>query len=340
MPEHNEVRSPAQTLPHISKDLSIAANSVSKAFATIDQKSFAQTLPRISKDMSIAANSMSKAFATIDQVKLSSQLTAAIELPSALKAVASLSSDLRNMRSSLGGQSALSAALESLRSPLFPQMSAVERVLASTRAFESSALQSLRTPDVPYLWFKNTLRSPYYHTPDQLRPPIPLPVKPSIRSDSQVLPDEHIPLSSGETLYWLEKFDALVTDIGLRRACRRLFAHGFYSDAVRMATIYVDNMVRDKSGCVDKYGAKLMWHVFDHDKPILKLNKFETLSEKNEQKGYRQIYAGVMTGIRNPLSHEHDLAYKADVALERLVMANHLMRMLDAATKVDPEASG
>ena len=314
MPEHNEVRSPAQTLPHISKDLSIAPNTVSKALATMYGP------------------------------QIFSQLTAASELTSALEAVRAatgLNSNLRNLIRVLDGQSALSSALESLRSPLFPHVSTVERVLASTRAFESSTLRNLRTPDVLYLWFQKTLRSPKYHTSDQLRPPVPLPVKPSIRPDSQVLPDEHIPLSSEERLYWLEKFDALVTDRGLRRACRGLFEHGFYSDAVRMATLYVDNMVRDKSGWVgEKYGVDMMRQVFRPKNPILKLNNMETRSEKDEQDGYMQIYAGVMMGIRNPLCHEHDLAYEADVALELLVMANHLMRKLATATKVDPESGG
>ena len=46
------------------------------------------------------------------------------------------------------------------------------------------------------------------------------------------------------------------------------------------------------------------------------------------------IFAGSMTGIRNPRAHEHDLVDEPEVALELLALANHLMRKLDAATKI------
>ena len=46
------------------------------------------------------------------------------------------------------------------------------------------------------------------------------------------------------------------------------------------------------------------------------------------------IFAGVMAGIRNPRAHEHEIADDAEVALEMLIIANHLMRKLDQATSV------
>ena len=50
-----------------------------------------------------------------------------------------------------------------------------------------------------------------------------------------------------------------------------------------------------------------------------------------------KIFAGSMTGIRNPRAHQHDLMDDPEVALELLGLANHLMRKLDAATKNEPE---
>ena len=100
-------------------------------------------------------------------------------------------------------------------------------------------------------------------------------------------------------------------------------------EAVERAFIYVSNKVKWKSGLVDKDGADLMRAAFSANSPALMLNEFKTISHKNEQRGYMDIFAGVMTGIRNPRAHEHDLVDSPDVALELLIIANHLMRKIN-----------
>ena len=50
------------------------------------------------------------------------------------------------------------------------------------------------------------------------------------------------------------------------------------------------------------------------------------------------LFAGSMTGVRNPRAHEYKLTDEPEVALELLILANHLMRKLQAATKSQPEA--
>ena len=72
---------------------------------------------------------------------------------------------------------------------------------------------------------------------------------------------------------------------------------------------------------------------FSANSPVLILNAFESASDRDEQQGYMDIFAGSMTGIRNPRAHQHDLMDKPEVALELLVLANHLKRKLDEATK-------
>ena len=44
------------------------------------------------------------------------------------------------------------------------------------------------------------------------------------------------------------------------------------------------------------------------------------------------IFEGTMTGIRNPRAHECDLEDSAEEALEMLVIASHLIRMLKRST--------
>ena len=51
------------------------------------------------------------------------------------------------------------------------------------------------------------------------------------------------------------------------------------------------------------------------------------------------MFAGAMTGIRNPRAHEHELKDDPKVALELLALANHLMGELGAATKNDMQSN-
>jgi hypothetical protein len=55
---------------------------------------------------------------------------------------------------------------------------------------------------------------------------------------------------------------------------------------------------------VDGDGASLVGQALGGDSPRLRVNKFQTETEKNEQKGLEQILRGVYQGIRNPRSHE------------------------------------
>lgn len=131
----------------------------------------------------------------------------------------------------------------------------------------------------------------------------------------------------------LARFDRLVTSSPLRTASRTLFADQHYARAVEEAFKRLNNEVKYKSGLVDSDGEGLMRTVFSVDSPILRLNDLHSTSEKDEQRGYMNIFAGVMAGIRNPRAHEDSLRDEEDVALELLTVANHLMRRLEGATR-------
>ena len=77
----------------------------------------------------------------------------------------------------------------------------------------------------------------------------------------------------------------------------------------------------------------MMMAVFERAKPILRINAGKTQSDGDEQDGYKFIFAGAMLGIRNPRSHLHDVNDEAAVAIEMLVLANHLMRVTERAVK-------
>ena len=133
---------------------------------------------------------------------------------------------------------------------------------------------------------------------------------------------------TGEKPCWFALFDALIKDDGLRRSCRSLFADGYYALAVQRAYIYIDNWVSNRSGRDDKDGADLMRTVFSPKNPVLKLNNLQSRSGENQQQGYMHIFEGAMIGIRNPRVHEYAIEDTPGEALEMLVLANHLMRML------------
>ena len=159
----------------------------------------------------------------------------------------------------------------------------------------------------------------------------------SIQADVNVaglgLSRTHTDFSIAQSRSLVHQFDELVTSQDLTNASRQLFVDGHYANAVENAFKCLNNAVKEKSGLsVD--GDGLMTQAFSANSPILKLNSFQSQSDQNEQRGYMQIFAGVMTGIRNPRAHEHEIVDDPEVALEMLIIANHLMRKLENSTLV------
>ena len=128
-------------------------------------------------------------------------------------------------------------------------------------------------------------------------------------------------------------YDALISDTPLIKATRRLFRDGHYPQAVTEAYKVVNNTTKDKAGYAGRDGTPMMMVVYDRDKPVLRLNAGKSMPDLDEQEGYKFIFAGAMLGIRNPRSHLHDVSDEATVALEMLVMANHLMRVTARAVR-------
>ena len=126
-----------------------------------------------------------------------------------------------------------------------------------------------------------------------------------------------------------ELYDHIVTHEQIRDVSRKRFLDGYYSDAVVEGFKCLNNAVKDKSGRTALDGADLMRTVFSANSPILKLNVFQSQSDRNEQLGYMDIFAGSMTGIRNPRAHDHQIVDEPKKALDILVLANHLMQMLE-----------
>jgi uncharacterized protein (TIGR02391 family) len=112
------------------------------------------------------------------------------------------------------------------------------------------------------------------------------------------------------------------------------FASGHFADSVEAAFKAVNERVKKvvlaKTG--QEYdGADLMGRAFSLKKPILLLGDLSTVTGQNMQVGYLQIFAGSMTGIRNPKAHEN-IEIDAARAIHFLFLASLLMAKLDEAT--------
>lgn len=111
------------------------------------------------------------------------------------------------------------------------------------------------------------------------------------------------------------------------------FDSGHFADAVEAALKEVNNrvkmFVKNKTG-EELDGAPLMTRAFSLKSPVIALDDLATESGRNVQLGYMQIFAGSMTGIRNPKAHAN-ITISAERALQFLTLASLLMEKLDEA---------
>jgi uncharacterized protein (TIGR02391 family) len=111
----------------------------------------------------------------------------------------------------------------------------------------------------------------------------------------------------------------------------KLFDDGHFSQATFEAFKFLDKKVKKISG-VNETGFKLMMAAFNEKEPKIKLNELKTTSDTDEQLGYRYIFAGSMTAIRNPRGHEL-VVDQIDTCLDHLSVASVLLRKLEARRK-------
>jgi uncharacterized protein (TIGR02391 family) len=114
----------------------------------------------------------------------------------------------------------------------------------------------------------------------------------------------------------------------IARVSKKLFDDGHYSQATFEAFKYIDTQVQSLSH-VSESGWSLMMTVFDEKKPIIRLTAMTTKSEIDEQKGYRYLFGGSMSGIRNPRGHEVNMPDTIDQCLDHLSVASVLLRRLE-----------
>lgn len=85
----------------------------------------------------------------------------------------------------------------------------------------------------------------------------------------------------------------------LWRAIESSYSSQNYSSSILDAVFYLCNIIRERTG-LESDGVALAGSAFGGKNPKLKVNKLQTNSDRNEQKGIEQLLRGIFQGIRNP----------------------------------------
>ena len=96
------------------------------------------------------------------------------------------------------------------------------------------------------------------------------------------------------------KFHPKVNEVSLE-----LFQNKHYGEAIFEAVKALNIYVKTKARITDKDLSGAMARAFDEKNPIIKLNDLKNQSDIDEQNGFKLLFMGAMTGIRNPKAHEN-----------------------------------
>ena len=129
----------------------------------------------------------------------------------------------------------------------------------------------------------------------------------------------------------IRAYQGLDLHLEISRAASQLYSDGHYSNAVEAAVKALNGLVRLRSG-LELDGTALMEKAFSPNSPILKFNDLANQSDKDEQKGFMQMFAGAVAGLRNPRAHGF-VKDDPERALEFIAFVSLLAKLLDDAKR-------
>lgn len=100
-----------------------------------------------------------------------------------------------------------------------------------------------------------------------------------------------------------------------------------YTSAILDAIHLLTETIRNKTG-LEGDGASLIGQAFGGENPKIQVNKLQTDSEKDIQKGIQEILKGFYTAIRNPRSHDKFSDPKPE-ADSIITFVNYLLQVID-----------
>lgn len=108
---------------------------------------------------------------------------------------------------------------------------------------------------------------------------------------------------------------------------KKSYENESYSSSILDAMHFLTDTIRNKTG-LEGDGVSLVGQAFGGNNPKIKLNKLQTESEKNIQKGTQEILRGLYTAIRNPRSHDKYVDTKED-ADAIIYFISYLLKIID-----------
>lgn len=139
------------------------------------------------------------------------------------------------------------------------------------------------------------------------------------------------PRVANRTMSSLESETWKLLHPSVKRVSERRFLDGHFADAVEAALKELNGEVKRlvlEGGGPELDGANLMHTAFSPNNPLIELADISTLSGKSEQQGYMEIFAGAMSGVRNPKAHEN-IYLTPERGLHFLFLASLLFQKLD-----------
>jgi uncharacterized protein (TIGR02391 family) len=129
----------------------------------------------------------------------------------------------------------------------------------------------------------------------------------------------------------LRAYEGLELYQEIARAASTLYRDGHYANAVEAAVKALNGLVRLRSG-LEIDGTSLMERAFSPNNPILKFNALADQSDRDEQRGFMQMFSGAVSGLRNPRAHGfiHD---DPERALEFIAFVSLLAKLLDESKR-------
>ncbi len=127
----------------------------------------------------------------------------------------------------------------------------------------------------------------------------------------------------------LRAYNGLELHPEIARHASKLYTDGHFANAVEAAVKALNVLVRLRSR-LEQDGVPLMEQAFSPKNPVLKFNAFSDQSDRDEQKGFMQMFCGAVSGLRNPRAHGF-IKDDPERALEFIAFVSLLAKLLDEA---------